>query len=113
MPCPALHAIGTAAATTPTANVAADTYGIEYTLQGRPQGFNTIGEWSLDKRHYGGAYPPPNLDPPPNGVNPSTRWLWNAWNTAINAAGDTWPATNAMGTIGWRRESISSSEIRK
>ena len=34
------------------------TYGIEYTLQGRPQGFNTIGEWSLDKRHYGPAHPP-------------------------------------------------------
>ena len=27
------------------------TYGIEYTLQGHPQGFNTIGEWSIDKRH--------------------------------------------------------------
>lgn len=89
------------------------TYGIEYTLAGRPQGFNTIGEWSLDKRHYGGAYPPPNLDPPPEGVNPSTRWLWNAWNTAIIAAGDTWPQTNAMGTVGWRRESITPSEIAK
>ena len=89
------------------------TYGIEYTLQGRPQGFNTIGEWSLDKRHYGGAYPPPNLEPPPNGVNPSTRWLWHAWNSAILAAGDTWPDTNAMGTVGWRRESITPSEISK
>jgi len=89
------------------------TYGIEYTLQGRPQGFNTIGEWSLDKRHYGGAYPPPNLDPPPDGVNPSTRWLWSAWNTAILAAGDTWPDTNAMGTVGWRRESISSRDIQR
>ena len=87
------------------------TYGIEYTLAGRPQGFNTIGEWSLDKRHYGGAYPPPNLEPPPEGVNPSTRWLWHAWNSAILAAGDTWPQTNAMGTVGWRRESISDSAI--
>ena len=34
------------------------TYGIEYRLNGQPQGFNTIGEWSLDKRHYGGSYPP-------------------------------------------------------
>jgi len=89
------------------------TYGIEYKLSGQPQGFNTIGEWSLDKRHYGGAYPPPNLDPPPTGANPSTRWLWHAWNSAILAEGDTWPSTNAMGTVGWRRESITSSEIRK
>ena len=83
------------------------TYGIEYTLKGTPQGFNTIGEWSLDKRHYGGAYPLPNLDPPPEGANPSTRFPWDAWNSAILAAGDTWPKTNAMGTISWRRESIS------
>ena len=27
------------------------TYGIEYTMGGRPQGVNQIGEWSLDKRH--------------------------------------------------------------
>jgi len=89
------------------------TYGIEYKLSGQPQGFNTIGEWSLDKRHYGGAYPPPGLDAPPEGCNPSTRWLWQAWDSAIAAAGDTWPATNAMGTVGWRRESITSSEIAK
>ena len=89
------------------------TYGIEYRLDGQPQGFNTIGEWSMDKRHYGGAYPPSDLDPPPLGANPSSRWLHNAWNSAINAAGATWPDTNAMGTIGWRRESISSSEISR
>ena len=87
------------------------TYGIEYKLDGSPQGFNTIGEWSLDKRHYGGAYPPPNLDSPPDGANPSSRWLWYAWNSAILAAGDTWPPTNAMGTVGWRRESILARDI--
>ena len=91
------------------------TYGIEYKLDGMPQGFNTIGEWSLDKRHYGGAYPPPNLEPPPRegAVNPSTRWLHAAWNDAIAEAGDTWPNTNAMGTVGWRRESISRAEIKR
>ena len=36
-----------------------------------------------------------------------------AWNSAIEEAGDTWPETNAMGTIGWRRESISSEKIAK
>jgi len=89
------------------------TYGIEYRLNGSPQGFNTIGEWSLDKRHYGGAYPPPNLDPPPKQANPSTKWLHAAWNEAITEAGDTWPATNAMGTIGWRREGATADEIQK
>mmetsp|Transcript_9607 Transcript_9607/g.26552 ORF Transcript_9607/g.26552 Transcript_9607/m.26552 type:complete len:233 (-) Transcript_9607:528-1226(-) len=88
------------------------TYGIEYTLSGRPQGFNTIGEWSMDKRHYGGAYPPTNLDPPPHGANPSTFWLHRAWNDAIAAAGDTWPQTNAMGTVGWRREGATAAEIQ-
>lgn len=51
------------------------TYGIEYRLDGRPQGFNTIGEWSLDKRHYGGAYPPAKLERPPDAANPSSKWL--------------------------------------
>jgi hypothetical protein len=89
------------------------TYGIEYKLDGTPQGYNTIGEWSLDKRHYGGAYPPPHLEPPPTKgrVNPSTRFLHRAWDDAIVAAGETWPATNAMGTVGWRRESITRDEI--
>ena len=88
------------------------TYGIEYRLDGRPQGFNTIGEWSMDKRHYGGAYPPPNLEKPPEAANPSSKWLWRAWNEAM-ANEPEWPATNAMGTDGWRRESISASEIQK
>ena len=30
------------------------------TLTRQPQGYNTIGEWSMDKRHYGQAsYPEP------------------------------------------------------
>jgi len=89
------------------------TYGIEYKLDGRPQGYNTIGEWSMDKRHYGGAYPPPDLDPPPQGANPSSVWLHHAWHDAISAAGNTWPETNAMGTIGWRREGSTNDEIRQ
>ena len=51
------------------------TYGIEYTMKGRPQGPNQIGEWSLDKRHYGGAYPPRHLRPPPDGASENARWL--------------------------------------
>ena len=86
------------------------TYGIEYKLDGNPQGYNTIGEWSLDKRHYGGAYPPRVLDEPPAQANPSSKWLLRAWNEAM-AAADNWPATNAMGTVGWRRESITPQMI--
>ena len=67
------------------------TYGIEYRLDGRPQGYNTIGEWSMDKRHYGGAYPPRNLEPPPEAANPSTKWLHKAWNDVRRHAG---PATS-------------------
>jgi len=86
------------------------TYGIEYKLDGSPQGYNTIGEWSLDKRHYGGAYPPKELDPPPEGANPSTKFLWRAWKDAIDSA-QNWPDSNAMGTVGWRREGATDAEI--
>ena len=44
------------------------TYGIEYKMDGTPQGVNQIGVWSLDKRHYGGSYPPLELDPPPGSL---------------------------------------------
>ena len=51
-------------------------------MAGRPQGVNQIGEWSLDKRHYGGDYPPRQLQPPPRGANAAARWLLGAWNEA-------------------------------
>jgi hypothetical protein len=79
------------------------TYGIEYRLDGHPQGVNQIGEWSLDKRHYGGAYPPRNLEPPPLGANAAACWLLQAWNEAIDADPD-WPDSKAFGTLGWRRD---------
>ena len=90
------------------------TYGIEYTLGGRPQGPNQIGEWSLDKRHYGAQYPPRDLQPPPPGAADGARWLLDAWNEA-SAQIATWPVdTKALGTIGWRRvkgDGIASSEL--
>jgi len=86
------------------------TYGIEYTMAGRPQGVNQIGEWSLDKRHYGGDYPPRNLQPPPTGANAAARWLLGAWNEA-SAAIPTWPVSKSMGTVGWRRNRISAAEL--
>ena len=71
-------------------------------LSRRPQGVNQIGEWSLDKRHYGGAYPPRGLQLPPSSASDGAHWLTAAWNEA-SAAIATWPATRALGTIGWRR----------
>ena len=85
------------------------TYGIEYTMGGEPQGINNIGEWSLDKRHYGGDHPPRGLTPPPKGANAAARWLLAAWNEASASIPD-WPKSHSMGTIGWRRTKISPAE---
>ena len=77
------------------------TYGIEYTLGGRPM-TGQIGEWSLDKRHYGTAYPPRNLQAAPNSASAGAHWLLNAFNEA-SAGIPAWPETKALGTVGWRQ----------
>lgn len=73
-----------------------------------------IGEWSLDKRHYGGAYPPRNLQLPPDtghsAHNHAPRWLTLAWNEASAGIAD-WPPTKAMGTVGWRREAPTAAQL--
>jgi hypothetical protein len=89
------------------------TYGIEYTLSGRPQGVNQIGEWSLDKRHYGAAYPPRKLQLPPAGASDGATWLCDAFNEASGNI-STWPKTRAIGTVGWRRQKgdgIANSQL--
>lgn len=86
------------------------TYGIEYTLQGQPQGINQIGEWSLDKRHYGADHPPRALRAPPEGANAAARWLCSAWNEA-SAGIERWPVSKSMGTLGWRRTPISAAQL--
>ena len=91
------------------------TYGIEYTLTGQRQGVNQIGEWSLDKRHYGAAYPPKNLQKPPEGASDGAVWLLDAFNEA-SANIPTWPSTKAIGTVGWRRvagDGVSRSSLAK
>ena len=40
------------------------TFGVEYSADGIPM-VGTVGEWSLDKRHYFGSPPPRELDAPP------------------------------------------------
>lgn len=86
------------------------TYGIEYTMEGKPQGINQIGEWSLDKRHYGNDHPPRNLQLPPKGANAAAFWLTKAWNEA-SAGIANWPDSHSMGTIGWRRNKPSTAEV--
>ena len=78
-------------------------------MEGRPQGVNQIGEWSLDKRHYGSDHPPRHLQPPPDGANAAAYWLLNAWNEASEGIA-AWPASHSMGTIGWRRVKPSVAE---
>jgi len=81
------------------------TYGMELSLDGHSQQ-GQIGEWSLDKRHYGGAYPPRNLQRAPElargGRPEAADFLLDAFNEA-SAAIPTWPETKALGTVGWRR----------
>eukprot|EP00854_Cymbomonas_tetramitiformis_P028544 gene28544-35401_t len=74
------------------------TYGSEYTLNGANM-LNTIGEWSLDKRHYGSSYPPRNLKGPPHAAaerNYAALWLTNAWNEAMDNIED-WPTFPTLG----------------
>ena len=87
------------------------TYGIEYTLQGQPAGLQHDRRVVDGQAALRGLVPAAQPRPAARGRQPVHAWLWNAWNTAINEAGKTWPETNAMGTVGWRRESISASEI--
>ena len=85
------------------------TYGIEYFYDAKPCPPWNIGHWSLDKRHYGGFYPPKELDPPPESANVAAHWLHAAWQEAItNTPG--WPDSPEMGTWGWRREQFSDKE---
>ncbi|KAL3924150.1 MAG: hypothetical protein SGPRY_004000 [Prymnesium sp.] len=84
------------------------TYGIEYSLSGKPQ-TGRIGEWSLDKRHYGTSYPPRNLRPPPDSASDGAKWLLHAFNEA-SAGIEAWPLTKALGTVGWRRDAGTGIE---
>lgn len=88
------------------------TYGLEYRMTGDPQGVWQIGEWSLDKRHYGNAYPPKGglLTPPPKGSNAAAFWLQRAWAEAVDNI-EGWPDSRTMGTIGWRRNKATSEDI--
>ncbi|KAG8461243.1 hypothetical protein KFE25_002432 [Diacronema lutheri] len=65
------------------------TYGIEYSVSGVPMELQ-VGHWSLDKRHYGGSYPPRGLSAPPRCAEERARLLSGAFNEA-SAQIDGWP----------------------
>jgi hypothetical protein len=67
------------------------TYQFEYMLDGSPCQPWTIGEFSLDKRHFSDVYPPYPLPQPPAGANQAAFYLVNTFNGAMAALGDAWP----------------------
>ena len=75
------------------------TFGLEYTLDGLP--VTGVGDWSLDKRHFMGQYPPRHLDAPPKCAGRAAATLTAMFNEASAAIGD-WPEDTAPhGTLGW------------
>jgi len=66
------------------------TYQFEYMLDGTPCRPWTIGEFSLDKRHFTDQYPTPPLPQPPAKANVAAFWLLDAFNEAM-AAIPNWP----------------------
>ena len=75
------------------------TFGVEYALDGIPV-VGRVGEWSLDKRHYFGGYPPQKLADPPRCAQ-ECAWVWSSkFNeaTAALAAEGQWPDSRMGGT---------------
>ena len=58
------------------------TFGVEYLLDGSPV-VGGKGTWSLDKRNYFGAAPPPDLKAPPECAQEAGRVWWGMFNEAI------------------------------
>jgi len=66
------------------------TYQFEYMLDGTPCQPWTIGEYSLDKRHFSDEHPAYPLPTPPPKANPAAFYLLNAFNEAMGNI-TTWP----------------------
>ena len=67
------------------------TFGVEYSADGIPM-VGTVGEWSLDKRHYFGSPPPRNLDRPPACAQECAWTWWRMFNEATAALGPLYPS---------------------
>lgn len=82
------------------------TFGLEFTTDGLP--VTTIGDWSLDKRHYMSAYPPRQLEMPPRCAGKAALTLTTLFNEATGNITD-WPTApvgstanaGVKGTKGW------------
>ena len=72
------------------------TYQFEYMLDGSPCAPWTIGEFSLDKRHFSDVYPVPPLPEPPAKANPAAFYLLRAFNEAM-ANISNWPRRQPAG----------------
>ena len=85
------------------------TFGVEYSSEGFPMP-GAVGEWSLDKRHYFGAYPPRNLDPPPRCAK-ECAWVWwrmfNEATEALHRQGQ-WPENTGGNTLSFNRGRASA-----
>merc|ERR1711903_188864 len=75
------------------------TYGLEYRKDGFP--VKKVGEWSLDKRHYNGAFPPAKLTMPPPCAGQCAHVLTTMFNEATEALKDQWPKRVGRDTLGW------------
>ena len=84
------------------------TFGLEYTADGIP--VTTVGEWSLDKRHFMGSYPSPTMLPPPKCASKAAKTLHALFvEAATNLSG--WPQ-GGKGTTGWTKSSLSGALTR-
>lgn len=84
--------------------------GIEYSVSAVPMELQ-VGHWSLDKRHYGGSYPPRNLSLPPRCAEQRARLLTAAFNEA-SARIANWPAAAATGAGGRPARSVGPDTWR-
>ena len=77
------------------------TYQFEYMLDGTPCQPWTIGEFSLDKRHFSDVYPAYPLPQPPPKANPAALYLLNAFNEAMGNI-SAWPLRQPSAGVGKR-----------
>ena len=77
------------------------TYQFEYMLDGSPCPPWTIGEFSLDKRHFSDVYPIPPLPEPPAKANVAAFYLLRAFNEAMGNI-STWPKRQPLPSSGQR-----------
>lgn len=88
------------------------TYQFEYYLNGKPCPPWTIGEYSLDKRHFSGSYPPRPLPEPPAKANVAGFWLVRAFNEAM-ANISTWPERGGRGKPAYAQVSPDTTYGRR